>query len=97
MPAHGRHNSGGDKENDTASRIKHATGQGFAHTIPSKHVFGTPEEIAHRVGGTFSSLPDNHPTDFKQLGPKSGGSNVNDHRPATHEGTQKWANPRKYA
>lgn len=85
------------KENDTGKRIKHATAQGFAHTIPSKHVFGTPEEIAHRVGGTFSSLPDGHPTNFKQLGPGSKGSNVNDARPATHSGNQKFGNPRRYA
>jgi hypothetical protein len=95
MSAHGAHKSGG--ENDTASRIKHATGEGFAHTIPSKHVFGTPEEIQHRVGGTFSSLPDNNATSFKQIGAKSGGSNVNDHKPATHSGNQKFGNPRRYA
>jgi hypothetical protein len=95
MPAHGKHKSGG--ENDTASRIKHATAEGFAHTIPSKHVFGTPEEIAHRVGGTFASLPDNHATKFSQIGPKSGGSNVNDHKPATKSGDQKFGNPRHYS
>lgn len=95
MPAHGKHKSGG--ENDTASRIKHATAEGFAHTLPSKYVFGTAEEIAHRVGGTFPSLPDSHATSFKQLGPGSKGSNVNDARPATKSGLQKFGNPRKYA
>lgn len=83
--------------NDTAKRVKHATGEGFAHTIPAKHVFGTEEEIAHRVGGTFSSLPDNHATAFHQIGPKSPGSNVNDHKPITRSGLQKYGNPRKYA
>ena len=95
MAASHKHKDGGD--NDTGSRIKHATGGGFAHTIPAKHVFGTPEEIQHRVGGTFASLPDNHPTDFKQIGPKSAGSNINDHKPITRSGLQKFGNPRKYA
>jgi len=96
MAASHKHHSGLDK-NDTTERIKHATGQGFAHTIPAKHVFGTPEEIAHRVGGTFPSLPDNHPTQFEQIGPKSAGSNVNDHKPLTRSGLQKFGSPRKYA
>ena len=96
MAASHKHGSGLDK-NDTASRMKHATGQGFAHTIPAKHVFGTPEEIAHRVGGTFTTLTDNRPTDFKQIAAKSGGSNTNDHKPITREGTQKFGNPRRYA
>jgi hypothetical protein len=95
MAASHKHKDGGD--NDTGSRIKHATGGGFAHTIPAKHVFGTQEEIAHRVGGTFSSLPDNHPSNFKQLGPASGGSNINDRKPITRSGLQKYGNPRKYA
>jgi hypothetical protein len=95
MSASHKHN--GDTRNDTASRIKHATGEGFAHTIPAKHAFGTQEEIAHRVGGTFPSLPDNHPTNFKQIGPASGGSNINDHKPITRSGAQKFGNPRKYA
>jgi hypothetical protein len=96
MAASHKHHSGSD-DNDTASRIKHATGEGFAHTIPAKHVFGTPEEIAHRVGGTFATLPDNAATTFKQIGAKSGGSNTNDHKPITREGTQKFGNPRRYA
>ena len=90
------HHSGLDA-NNTGARIKHATGEGFAHTVPAKHVFGTPEEIAHRVGGTFSTLPDNAPSNFRQLGPKSKGSNTNDHKPITREGTQKYGNPRRYA
>lgn len=90
------HHSGLD-QNDTGKRIKHATGEGFAHTIPAKHVFGTEEEIAHRVGGTFPTLPDNNPTVFRQVGPKSPGSNVNDHKVITRSGNQKFGSPRRYA
>lgn len=95
MPASHAHKSGG--ANDTASRIKHATGQGFARTIPEKHVFGTPDEIGHRVGGTIPSLPDNHPSNFKQLGPQSSGGNANDKKPRNYSGNQKFGNPRRYA
>ena len=90
-----KHKDGGD--NDTASRIKHATGQGFAHTIPAKHHFGQEEEIAARVGGTFSSLPDNKPSSFRQIGPSSAGSNANNAKPTTKSGDQKFGNPRRYA
>jgi hypothetical protein len=98
MAASHKHHSGLDR-NDTASRIKHATGQGFERTIPEKHVFGTPEEIAHRVGGTFATLPDRTPTSFKQLGPDSAGGNVNDKRlaPKRYSGNQKFGSPRRYA
>ena len=95
MGASHSHKSGG--ANDTGSRIKHATGQGFARTIPEKHVFGTPDEISHRVGGSFSSLPDNNPSNFKQLGPQSSGGNANDKKPTNRSGNQKFGNPRRYA
>ena len=90
------HHSGLDK-NDTASRIKHATGQGFERTIPEKHVFGTVEEIAHRVGGTIPTLPDRVPSRFTQLGPQSVGGNVNERKPRNYAGNQKFGNPRRYA
>ena len=96
MAASHRHHSGLD-HNDTESRVKHATGQGFAHTVPEKHVFGTPAEISARVGGTFSTLPDNAPSDFEQLGPKSPGGNTNDKKPLARSGNQKFGNPRRYA
>lgn len=96
MAASHKHHSGLDK-NDTESRVKHATGQGFAHTIPAKHVFGTQEEIAHRVGGTFPTLPDNRPSNFKQIGPKPSDGNANDKRPKNYRGDQKFGSPRKYA
>jgi hypothetical protein len=96
MAASHKHHSGLDK-NDTAERIKHATGQGFAHTIAEKHVFGTPEEIAHRVGGTFPSLPDNHPSSFKQIGPAPSEGNLNTKKPRNYSGNQKFGSPRKYA
>lgn len=96
MAASHKHHSGRD-DNDTASRIKHATGSGFAHSIPAKHVFGTEEEIGHRVGGTFSSLPDSHPTRFSQIRPTPPGSNFNDRKPTAKVGNQKFGNPRRYA
>lgn len=96
MAASHKHHSGLD-DNDTASRVKHATGQGFDRTIPAKHVFGTPEEIAHRVGGTIPSLPDRHPSNFRQLGPASAGGNANDRKPREYKGNQKFGNPRRYA
>lgn len=85
-----------DKSNDTASRVKHATGQGFAHTVPDKSHFGTPEEIQGRVGGTFQSLPDNKPSNFRQLGPASTGENFNNRRPTARKGNQKFGDPRHY-
>jgi hypothetical protein len=92
-----KHHSGLD-ENDTGARMTHATGQGFARTIPAKHVFGTPDEIGHRVGGTFKTLPDRMATRFKQLGPESAGGNVNDKRssPKPYSGNQKFGSPRRY-
>lgn len=91
-----KHHSGLDA-NDTGSRIKHATNAGLVQSIPDKHHFGNEAEISARVGGTFSSLPDNHPTTFRQIGPVGAGSNVNDHKPATRSGNQKFGNPRRYA
>jgi hypothetical protein len=83
--------------NDTSGRIKHATGQNFAQNVPTKHVFGTPEEIQARVGGTFSTLPDNKPSNFRQLGPSAPGGNVNDLKPTGRSGNQKYGNPRSHA
>lgn len=85
------------KENDTGSRMTHKTGQGFARNVPAKHQHGTPEEIGARVGGTFSTLPDNKPSNFRQLGPGSVGGNVNDLKPRAYKGNQKFGNPRDYA
>ena len=96
MPTPGKHHSGNDS-NDTKSRIKHATNSSFVAHLPEKHHFGNENEIAHRVGGTFPSLPYNHPTNFRQLGPNSTRANVNDAKPATKRGDQKFGNPRKYA
>jgi hypothetical protein len=87
----------GLKDNDTESRIKHATGQGFAHRPPRKHVFGDAEEVATRVGGTFPSLPDSRPTTFRQLGPAGSGGNLNNEKPRRYSGNQKFGNPRGYA
>ena len=95
MSAHGEHKSGG--KNDTASRMTHATRSDFKHTIPSKHVFGTVEELEHRVGGTLNTLPDNHPSNFRQIGPDAGGGNMNDHKVNSKSGDSKFGNPRKYA
>lgn len=84
-----------DKSNDTGSRIKNV---GYSpRRAPSKHVFGTPEEIGARIGGTFRSLPDSSPTTFRQLGPKPAGGNTNDEGIKGRSGNQKYGNPRKYA
>ena len=96
MAASHQHHSGLDN-NTTTKRMKHATHASFARTIPEKHVFGTEAEIEHRVGGTFSTLPDRFPTEFKQIGPDSGGGNFNDHKPREFKGNQKFGNPRRYA
>jgi hypothetical protein len=96
MAASHKHHSGSD-DNDTASRMTHATGQGFARTIPKRSVFGTPEEIGNRVGGTFQTLPDNVPSNFRQLGPESSGGNFNEKKPRNYRGDQKFGNPRRYS
>ena len=87
----------GLKSNDTDGRIIHRTGQGFARDVPAKHKHGTPEEIGARVGGTFTTLPDNKPSNFRQLGPSSQGGNVNDLKARGYKGDQKFGNPRRYA
>lgn len=79
-----------DKSNDTGSRIKHATAQGFARTVPAKAQLGTPEELQARVGGTMKSLSDNRPSNFRQLGPGSQGGNANDLTPRRRSGNQKY-------
>ncbi len=83
-----------DKGNDIGSRIKHV-GAG-KHAVPAKSVFGTPEEIGNRVGGTFRTLVDNHPTNFRQLGPEGKGGNANDQPMKTKSGNAKFGSPRKY-
>lgn len=83
--------------NDTSSRIKHATANGFAHDVPTKHQFGTPEEIAARVGGSIAKpLTDSLPSNFRQLGPASPGGNMNDRRPTGRSGNQKFGNPHSH-
>jgi hypothetical protein len=77
--------------------MTHATRSSFKHTIPAKHVFGTVEELEHRVGGTLAKLPDNAPSTFRQIGPDAGGGNMNDHKVNSQSGESKWGNPRKYA
>lgn len=86
-----------DKANDTASRIKHATRSSFVRSVPDKHKFGTSDEIAARVGGTIQSLPDNNPSNFRQLGPDSAGGNYNERKPKGYSGNQKFGNPRRYS
>lgn len=85
-----------DKGNDIGSRIVHRTGQGFAHTVPAEEHFGTPEEIANRVGGTFKTLPDNVPSNFRQLGPKAVGGAFDEKRPTGRSGNAKFGNSRRY-
>lgn len=82
--------------NDYKERIKHNTGQDFAHMPPSKHVFGDPDEIGNRVGGTFPTLPDRLATTFRQIGPSSAGGNANNARPKTNKGNQKSGDPGRY-
>lgn len=85
-----------DKGNDTGARMKHATRASFKHEIPAKTHFGTPEEIADRVGGSLRSMTDNHPTVFKQIGPDAGGD-FTAKKPSSRSGDSKFGNPRKYA
>lgn len=84
-----------DKSNDTGSRIKHV-GHG-AHSVPAKNVFGTPEEIGARVGGTFKSLPDNKPSNFRQLGPGGSGGTTQNAGVVKRAGNQKFGDPRSYS
>ena len=84
--------------NDTSSRIKHVGNKiTSGQNVPAKHIFGTPEEIAARVGGTFPTHPANKPSNFRQLGPASPGGNINDLKPTTKSGPTKFGNPRGYA
>lgn len=85
------------KNNDTGSRIKSATRASFVRRAPDTSVFGTPEEIANRVGGTFKTLPDNVPSNFRQIGPDAGGANPNNASPRRYSGNQKFGEPRRYA
>jgi len=79
-----------DKGNDISAR---QTGK---HRIPRENVFGTPEEIKERVGGSLNTLSDNRPSTFRQIGPQGGGS-FDDKRPTSRSGDQKFGNARKYA
>lgn len=79
-----------DKGNDISAR---STGK---HRIPRENIFGTPEEIKERVGGSFKTLPDNRASNFRQIGPKGGGS-IDDLSPKTKSGDSKFGNPRHYA
>lgn len=96
MPASHKHHSGNDS-NDTGARMTHATRSSFKRTIPAKHVFGTVEELEHRVGGTLNTMPDSRPSNFRQLGPDAAGGNMNDHKVTSKSGDQKFGNPRRYA
>lgn len=87
----------GDSTNDANSRIISKTSQGFAHRPPKTTVFGESDEIANRVGGTFPSLSDAKPSNFRQLGPASGGGNANNQKPKSYKGDQKFGNPRSYS
>ena len=84
------------KNNDTGSRIKSTTRSSFVRRPPEKAVFGTPEEIGNRVGGTFKTLPDNTPSNFRQLGPDGGGANPGAATPARRSGNQKFGDGRRY-
>jgi hypothetical protein len=83
--------------NDPHDRIKHNTGQNYEHMPPRKHVIGDPDEIATRVGGTFPTLPEREATAFRQIGPSSQRGNMNNARPKSYKGNQKFGNPRRYA
>lgn len=96
MASSHRHHSGLDK-NDTERRIKHATGQGFERTLPARVVFGTEEELADRVGGSITTLPDRAATKFNQIGPKPTAGDYVQRKPKAYSGDQKFGNPRRYA
>lgn len=85
-----------DKSNDTGSRMTHRTAQGFARDVPQVVKHGTPEEIGNRVGGTFRTLPDNVPSNFKQLGPESQGGVFQQRKIASKSGNQKFGNAKRY-
>lgn len=65
--------------------------------VPATSKFGTPEEIANRVGGTFRTKPENLPSNFRQLGGGAAGANPNSRTPTTKAGREKFGNPRRYA
>ena len=80
-----------DKGNDIGARST------IKRRIPRENVFGTPEEIKERVGGSFNTLPDNNPSNFRQLGPNPSGGSMDDKKPTNRSGNQKFGNPRRYA
>src|SRR5713101_4288133 len=79
-----KHHSGLDN-NNTDERLEagHNTHPTFARRIPAKSVFGTSDEVGHRVGGTMKSLPDRNASNFRQNGPATPGGhgNMNDQLP----------------
>ena len=87
----------GDSTNDANSRFISRTAQGFSHRPPKATVFGEVEEIGGRVGGTFHTLSDSTPSNFRQLGPASGGGNANNARPKSYSGNMKFGSGRRYA
>ena len=99
-----KHNSGLDN-NDTDERLErgHQTHPSFVRRIPAKSVYGTPEEVGGRVGGTMKSLPDRNAARFRQKGPASSGGqgNMNDQLPKKYgSGTTtktKFGNPNRYS
>lgn len=83
--------------NDTNSRVKSATRGSFVRRAPAKYTHGEPEEISARVGGTFKTLPDNAPSNFRQLGPDATtNKNVLDLSPDRKSGNAKFGNSRRY-
>jgi hypothetical protein len=77
-----------DQTNDVWERLQagHNTGQNFAHSTPQQHLFGAPEEIRNRVGGTYNLyLNDRHATVFKQIGPTGAQGNANQAKPKAYK------------
>lgn len=84
------------KSNDTGSRLKSQTRGDFVRRVPAERMFGTPEEIQNRVGGTFGTLPDNAPSSFTQIGPGTGGARPDALSPQKRSGNQKFGDGRRY-
>ncbi len=81
-----RHNSSSDPNQNVDERIDAAS----KFRIPAKNVQNTPEEIAHRVGGSFVTLPDTRPSAFRQISPEATGESIIDQLPFTVSGVSKF-------
>jgi hypothetical protein len=85
--------TGRDTTNDANARMnkQHITGQGYEHRPQPRFVFGNPEELHARVGGSHPTVPDKLATTFEQLPPGATAPSIYSQRIQRREGVLKFA------